>query len=204
MVTTIRIATPQDAAAVLDIYAPIVRDTAISFELDPPSLPEMQKRIGDTLMQWPWLVCERRGEVLGYVYATQHRARAAYQWSVDVSVYIRDGMRRTGIGRALYTSLFELLVLQQFHNCYAGITLPNPGSVGLHEALGFQPVGIYRHVGYKLAAWHDVGWWQLALPTATSSPAPPIAFATLIETSGPWEAALGAGSPLLSQLEASH
>jgi phosphinothricin acetyltransferase len=135
---------------------------------------------------------------LGYVYATRHRARAAYQWSVDVSVYIRDGMRRTGIGRALYTSLFELLVLQQFHNCYAGITLPNPGSVGLHEALGFQPVGIYRQVGYKRAAWHDVGWWQLALAAEKSSPAPPIAFATLIENAGPWEMALGAGNALLT------
>lgn len=198
MVTTIRVAAPQDAAAILDIYAPIVRDTVISFELEPPSLSEMQKRIENTLLQWPWLVCDRQGEVLGYVYATRHRARAAYQWSVDVSVYIRDGMRRTGIGRALYTSLFELLVLQQFHNCYAGITLPNPGSVGLHEALGFQPVGIYRQVGYKRAAWHDVGWWQLALAAEKSSPAPPIAFATLIENAGPWEVALDAGNALLT------
>jgi phosphinothricin acetyltransferase len=198
MITTIRVAAPQDAAAILDIYAPIVRDTAISFELEPPSLAEMQKRIEDTLLQWPWLVCDRQGEVLGYVYATRHRARAAYQWSVDVSVYIRDGMRRTGIGRALYTSLFELLVLQQFHHCYAGITLPNPGSVGLHEALGFQPVGVYRQVGYKRAAWHDVGWWQLALAAEKSRPAPPIAFATLIENAGPWEVALSAGNALLT------
>jgi L-amino acid N-acyltransferase YncA len=198
MVTTIRVAAPQDAAAILDIYAPIVRDTAISFELEPPSLSEMQKRIEDTLLQWPWLVCDRQGEVLGYVYATRHRARAAYQWSVDVSVYIRDGMRRTGIGRALYTSLFELLILQQFHNCYAGITLPNPGSVGLHEVLGFQPVGVYRQVGYKGAAWHDVGWWQLTLPAERSSPAPPIAFARLIENAGAWDVALGAGNALLT------
>ena len=197
MPTTIRIATPQDAAAIVDIYAPIVRETAISFELDPPTIAQMQQRIEDTLLQWPWLVCERQGEVLGYVYATRHRARAAYQWSVDVSVYIRAGQRRTGVGRSLYTSLFELLALQQFHNCYAGITLPNPGSVGLHEALGFQPVGVYRHVGYKLAAWHDVGWWQLTLPTEKSNPASPIAFKTLMAQSGPWEAALQAGTSLL-------
>jgi phosphinothricin acetyltransferase len=157
----------------------------------------MQQRIEDTLLQWPWLVGEREGEVLGYVYATRHRARAAYQWSVDVSVYIRADLRRTGLGRALYTSLFDLLVLQRFHNCYAGITLPNPGSVGLHEALGFQPVGVYRHVGYKLAAWHDVGWWQLTLPTETSNPASPIAFETLITQPGAWEAALQAGQSLL-------
>lgn len=197
MPTAIRIATPQDAAAIVDIYAPIVRETAISFELDPPTVAQMQQRIEDTLLQWPWLVCERQGEVLGYVYATRHRARAAYQWSVDVSVYIRAGQRRTGVGRALYTSLFELLAIQQFHNCYAGITLPNPGSVGLHEALGFQPVGVYRHVGYKLAAWHDVGWWQLTLPTEKSKPAPPIAFETLMTQWGPWEAALQAGMSLL-------
>lgn len=197
MAATIRVATAQDAAAILDIYAPIVRETAISFELDPPTVPQMQQRIEDTLLQWPWLVCDRQAEVLGYVYATRHRTRAAYQWSVDVSVYIRAGMRRTGLGRALYTSLFALLTLQQFHNCYAGITLPNPGSVGLHEALGFQPVGAYRHVGYKLGAWHDVGWWQMTLPTEKSSPVSPLAFATLTAHSGPWEAALQAGVSLL-------
>ncbi|ETW94332.1 MAG: GCN5 family acetyltransferase [Candidatus Entotheonella factor] len=197
MTATIRVATPQDAAAILDIYAPIVRETAISFELDPPTVPQMQQRIEETLLQWPWLVCDRQAEVLGYVYATRHRARAAYQWSVDVSVYIQAGMRRTGIGRALYTSLFELLALQQFHNCYAGITLPNPGSVGLHEALGFEPVGVYRRVGYKLASWHDVGWWQLVLPTEQSSPSPPIAFTTLVAHSDRWEIALQAGAHLL-------
>jgi L-amino acid N-acyltransferase YncA len=197
MATTIRIATLQDAAAIVDIYAPIVRETAISFELDPPTVAQMQQRIEDTLLQWPWLVCERQGEVLGYIYATRHRARAAYQWSVDVSVYIRAGQRRTGVGRALYTSLFELLAIQQVHNCYAGITLPNPGSVGLHEALGFQPVGVYRHVGYKLASWHDVGWWQLTLPTEKSNPASPIAFKALMTQPDPWEAALQAGTSLL-------
>jgi phosphinothricin acetyltransferase len=197
MTTTIRIASSQDATAIVDIYAPIVRETAISFELDPPTVSQMQQRIEDTLLQWPWLVCDHQGEVLGYVYATRHRARAAYQWSVDVSVYIRAGLRRMGLGRALYTSLFELLALQQFHNCYAGITLPNPGSVGLHEALGFQPVGVYRHVGYKLAAWHDVGWWQWTLPTEKARPVSPIAFATLLAQPGPWEAALHTGVSML-------
>lgn len=197
MTAAIRIATPQDAPAILDIYTPIIRDTAISFETEPPTVQQMQQRIEETLLHWPWLVCDRQGEVLGYVYATRHRARAAYQWSVDVSVYIRDGMRRTGIGRALYVSLFELLTLQQFYNCYAGITLPNPGSVGLHEALGFEPVGIYRRVGYKMGAWHDVGWWQLPLPMDASNPSAPIDFATLVSTPGPWETALQAGLPLL-------
>jgi len=197
MTATIRMATPDDAASILDIYAPIVRETAISFELEPPTVSQMQRRIADTVLQWPWLVCDRQGEVLGYVYASQHRARAAYQWSVDVSAYIRADMRRTGFGRALYTSLFELLALQQFHNCYAGITLPNAGSVGLHERMGFEPVGVYRQVGYKLGAWHDVGWWQLTLPTEASNPTAPIALTTLMSQAGPWEAALQAGAPRL-------
>ena len=197
MAAMIRMATPDDAAGILDIYAPIVRETAISFELEPPTVPQMQQRIAATVLQWPWLACERQGEVLGYVYASQHRARAAYQWSVDVSAYIRADMRRAGLGRALYTLLFKLLALQQYHNCYAGITLPNAGSVGLHESMGFEPVGVYRHVGYKLNAWHDVGWWQLTLPMEKSNPAAPIALTTLIAQDERWEAALQAGAPLL-------
>src|SRR5215471_7144248 len=116
MSTTIRVATPQDADAILAIYAPIVQETAISFEVESPTLLEMHERIAKTLQHLPWLVCARHGEVLGYVYASPHRARAAYQWSVDVSVYIHREARRVGIGRALYTSLFQLLVLQGFYN----------------------------------------------------------------------------------------
>jgi L-amino acid N-acyltransferase YncA len=201
MTGTIRVATLEDVASILAIYAPIVRDTAISFELEPPTVQQMRQRITETLRGWPWLVCDCGGAVVGYVYAGRHRARAAYQWSVDVSVYIQAQSRRTGIGRALYTSLFGLLELQGFRNCYAGITLPNPASVGLHETLGFQPLGVYRHVGYKLGAWHDVGWWQLALQTAPGPPEPPTAFAALQQTSPTWDAALAAGVPLLAAPE---
>ena len=155
MSTIIRVARPEDAEAILAIYAPIVRETAISFEVEPPTRVEMQQRIATTLRQFPWLVCDRQGEVLGYVYTSPHRARAAYQWSVDVSVYIHAKARRTGMGRALYHALFALLSLQGFYQGFAGITLPNPASVGLHEALGFQPVGVYQAVGYKLGSWHD-------------------------------------------------
>jgi len=176
---TIRVARPEDAEVILTIYAPIVRETAISFEVEPPPRGEMHERIATTLRQLPWLVCERRGEVLGYVYASPHRARTAYQWSVDVSVYIHVQARRTGMGRALYHAFFELLILQGFYQCYAGITLPNPASVGLHEALGFQPVGVYQAVGYKLGAWHDVGWWQRALQPRPSLLTPPTAFEVL-------------------------
>jgi phosphinothricin acetyltransferase len=197
MHTTIRPATPDDADAILAIYTPIVRDTAISFEVEPPTPAEMQARIAQTLRRLPWLVCDRQKEVLGYVYASPHRARAAYQWSVDVTVYIHAQARRTGTGRALYTALFALLTLQGFTQCYAGITLPNPGSVGLHESMGFQPVGIYRNVGYKLGAWHDVGWWQRGLQPCPPLPAPPTTFEVLRHTSTTWEAALDAGLTLL-------
>jgi L-amino acid N-acyltransferase YncA len=198
MSTTIRVALPEDAEAILTIYAPIVRETAISFEVEPPTRVEMHQRISTTLRHLPWLVCERQGEVLGYVYASPHRARAAYQWSVDVSVYIHAQARRTGMGRALYHALFELLNLQGFYQCFAGITLPNPASVGLHEALGFQPVGVYQAVGYKLGVWHDVGWWQRSLqPRPSLPPTPPTAFEVLRQTSNAWEAALNAGMRLL-------
>ena len=134
----------------------------------------MEGRIAATLELAPWLVYEdQAGRVAGYAYGSRHRDRAAYQWSVDVSVYVDEAFRRRGIGRALYTTLFPLLRLQGFHAAHAGITLPNSGSVGLHESLGFVPVGIYRGVGYKLSAWHDVGWWQLGLRDRAPDPAPP-------------------------------
>jgi phosphinothricin acetyltransferase len=163
MPPVIRLADVADAGPVQAIYALIVRDTAISFELEVPDVPEMQRRITSTLEQMPWLVCENDGGLLGYAYAGPHRIRAAYQWSVDVSVYVHADARQMGVGRALYRSLFGLLTLQGFTNAFAGITLPNPASVGLHESSGFKPIGAYRDVGHKLGRWHDVVWWQLPL-----------------------------------------
>jgi phosphinothricin acetyltransferase len=130
--------------------------------------------------------------LLGYAYASAHRARAAYQWSVDVSVYIHATRHRSGVGRALYRSLLKLLELQGFYHAYAGITLPNPASVGLHEAMGFRPVGVYQAVGFKLGAWHDVGWWQLSLQERLAAPTPPIEVQTL-GASSEWDAALATG-----------
>lgn len=192
---TIREAIPDDAAQIQAIYAPIVSATTISFELEPPSVDDIRQRILHTAPKLPWLVCER-DEILGYAYASQHRSRAAYQWSVDVSVYVHEQARRMHIGRALYTALFKILALQGFFNAYAGIALPNPASVGIHESLGFVPVGVYRGVGYKLGAWHDVGWWQLALTQRTDNPAPP---RTLDEIRGSasWNEALSAGVALI-------
>lgn len=188
----IRLATGQDAAQIADLYAPIVRDTIISFEVDPPAEHEMRRRVERTLERLPWLVFERGGKVVGYAYAAEHGSRAAYRWSVDVSIYVHESARRTGVGRALYRSLFAVLVLQGYYNAYAGVSLPNPASVGLHEALGFQPVGIYRGVGYKFGAWHDVGWWQLSLRERTGSPEPPADLPSVRGADG-WDAALLSG-----------
>jgi len=159
-------------------------------------MEDMAQRIQKTLAHWPWMVCDRAGEVLGYAYASQHRERAAYQWSVDVSVYVHPRAHRSGIGRALYTSLIRLLVLQGFYNAYAGITLPNAASVGLHEAVGFRPVGVYRKVGFKLGAWHDVGWWSLLLQPPAARPSSPVDFPALTGDSEV-EAAMKLGLPYL-------
>jgi phosphinothricin acetyltransferase len=169
----IRLATVQDAGAVAEIYDPIVSNTAISFETDPPGAAEMERRIARVLTFAPWLVDCTEGEVRGYAYAWRHHERAAYQWSVDVTVYVGAAHRGQGVGTALYSALFPLLRRQGFFAAHAGITLPNAASVRLHESLGFLPVGVYRAVGYKQGAWHDVGWWQLELQERRGEPPPP-------------------------------
>ena len=181
MSALIRLATLADAEAIREIYAPFCEGTPVSFETEAPDIEEMRRRIAKTLEALPWLVREQDGEVLGYAYASQHRERAAYRWSVDVSAYVRDGHRRRGVGRALYSRLFELLRQQGFYTALAGITLPNPGSVGLHESLGFEIVGTYRRIGFKCGAWHDVAWYQLPLREFTAEPAEPITYAGFAE-----------------------
>jgi L-amino acid N-acyltransferase YncA len=192
----IRLATERDTEQIAAIYAPNVTDTIISFESEPPSADEMRRRIEGTLERYPWLVCERQGRVLGYAYAGAHGSRAAYRWSVDVSVYVHEEVHRRGVGRALYGSLFAALDLQGFYNAYAGATLPNPASVGLHESVGFRPVGVYRGVGYKLGAWHDVVWWHLPLRERVADPDPPADLPSVLE-SEEWDAAMTKGLPLL-------
>ena len=192
----LRLAAPQDAAQIAAIYTPYVLDTPSSFELDPPTAEEMGKRIASTLEKTPWLVCEQDNEIKGYAYASLHRARAAYRWSVNVSAYVRTAHHRQGIGRALYTALLEMLPLQGYFSAFAGITLPNPASVGLHEALGFTPVGIYREVGYKLGRWYDVGWWQRSLGEHPADPHEPLALRKVLG-SLEWQAALVKGQALL-------
>jgi len=175
MSVRIRLASEQDADAIAAIYRPVVEDTAISFETTAPGREEMASRVAETLSSYPWLVCERDGRIAGYAYATRHRVRAAYQWSVDTSVYIDEAERRSGVGRGLYLSLFAILAAQGYFNAFAGIALPNPGSVALHEAMGFEKLGVYQNVGFKLGEWRDVGWWQLMLRSHEAVPHEPLA-----------------------------
>jgi L-amino acid N-acyltransferase YncA len=199
----IRLATSDDAAAVAAIYRPIVASSPSSFEVEPPDEQEIRRRIQETLTAYPWLVCEHPDRVVGYAYAARHRVRAAYQWSVDMSVYVHPDVHRCGIGRALYASLVRILAAQGYFNAYAGITLPNPASVGLHESVGFEPVGVYRHVGHKLGAWHDVGWWQLGLQPYPALPRPPLTL-TEIQRHPSWRLMLAEGLAHIHPMARDH
>lgn len=172
-------ATPQDADAVAEIYLPYVRDTAISFETVPPDADEMRSRITTTLACLPWLVVTDDECVKGFAYASPHRAREAYRWSADVSLYLDESIHRQGHGRRLYTVLFNVLVAQGYVNAYAGIALPNPASVGLHEALGFTPVGVFSGAGFKHETWWDVGWWHRRLVDPPAAPLEPVPWSRL-------------------------
>ena len=166
----IRRAEASDAETIARIYAPFVAERATSFEAVAPTAAEMARRLTVTRDKHPWIVFEKDGEVLGYAYASTHHERQAYQWSVNVSVYVDPRAHRTGAGRALYNALFYILRRQRFANAYGGITLPNPSSEGLHASMGFVPVGVYKQVGFKFGKWHDVLWTHLRLSdTATPS-----------------------------------
>lgn len=160
---TIRPARTDDAAALAAIYQPFVTESWVSFELEAPDAAEMAARIARYGCSHAWLVAERAGTVIGYAYASPHRERAAYASSCDVAIYVGKGAARSGVGRALYGELLTLLKAQGLHAAFAGIALPNPASIALHEACGFTPLGIYREVGWKLGGWRDMGWWQRLL-----------------------------------------
>jgi len=162
----------RDAAACAAIYAPSITESVASLEERAPQAHEMASRIRRISRDYPWLVAEIDGEVAGYAYGSRHRERAAYRWAADVTVYISARHHRRGVGRALYTALFGLLEGQGVYELCAGVTLPNEASVGLHEAMGFTPVGIYRDIAYKLGQWRSVGWWQMSLRGRGDSAAP--------------------------------
>lgn len=169
----IRLASREDSAEILDIYAPFITDSVITFECEVPTIEEFTKRIAKIQKRYPWLVCEYNGSIVGYAYASQYSERAAYDWSVDFSVYINPEYHGRNIGKALYFSLFELLKLQGFFNAYAGVAVPNAKSEGLHESFGFKPIGIYKKVGYKLGSWHDVKWYGIEIAEHAFSPEKP-------------------------------
>jgi len=156
----IRDATPDDAAACAAIYAPYVRATAVSFELEPPTTGEMAQRIAAAQRTHAWVVLEHDGPVVGYAYGSGFKSRPAYRWSCEVSVYLEPGRQRMGGGRALYEALLRRLAALGFRVAVAGMTLPNDASVALHAALGFEPVGTYRRIGWKNGSWHDVAFVQ--------------------------------------------
>ena len=173
----VRDATTADAAACAAIYAPYVTGTAITFETVPPGPDEMAGRIAAALVSHAWVVLEDEGRVRGYAYGSQFKPRPAYRWSCEVSVYLELGRRRSGAGRALYDALFDRLVARGFRTAVAGMTLPNDSSVALHRAMGFEPIGTYRDIGWKDGAWHDVAWAQRRLlvdPDRTRPPAEPV------------------------------
>ena len=178
----VRLAEPdRDAAAVSAIYRTAVEGSHISFEERAPEPPEMAERMRTVLARTPWLVSELDRAVIGYAYAAPHRERAGYRWSVDISVYVAAGHRGGGIGRGLYDALLAHLRRQGFVNAYAGIALPNPGSVALHESIGMRLIGVYERVGFKLGRWHDVAWYGLRLADPDHEPADPLPIGRLAD-----------------------
>lgn len=170
---TIRQVTPDDAEAIAAIYAPYVKNTAITFEYEVPDAEEFRTRIRHTLQKYPYLVAEENGKILGYCYASSFKVRAAYGWSVETSIYIDETCHRQGIGRALYLALEELLRLQNVCNLCACITYPNPASIALHESLGYRTIAHFHNSGYKLDSWHDIIWME---KTLTPHQIPPLPF----------------------------
>ncbi len=192
----IRLAETRDVAPMLSIYGPVVRDTTISFEEAVPGPEEFAARVHAVQTRYPWLVCLRDGVVVGYAYGSPFSPRAAYQWTVETTVYVSERATRQGVGRALYTSLLACLGLQSYAAAIGVIALPNPGSVGLHEAMGFEPFGVLPRAGFKHGAWHDVGYWRRPLSEADTPepPSPPSDFGR----DPRWARAVGSGEALLT------
>lgn len=168
----IRFLKKEDCDQVLEIYAPYILETAISFETEVPSLEEFQDRCLAVASQYPWLVYEEDGKILGYAYGSSHRSRCAYSWSCEVSVYIDQDHHKKGLGKKLYEALFPILKEQGYYNLFAGVTQPNVPSDKIHTRLGFEKIGTYKNIGYKFSEWRDVTWYQLELNSGGVPKAP--------------------------------
>jgi L-amino acid N-acyltransferase YncA len=195
---TIRLAKEADASSVAAIYTPYCDETFISFEDTAPTADEMAKRIRTISATRPWIVLEDDGAVVGYAYASPHHERAAYRWSVSSAIYISPLHHRRGAGRALYTTLFDVLRHLGYYTATAGITLPNAASVRLHEAFGFALVGVYRDIGHKMGAWHDVAWYQTTVQPAPAQPSDPRPIGA-IHGSPSWHDAVARGVALYAE-----
>lgn len=181
---SVRLATPDDGAACAAIYRPYVEATAVSFETRAPDAAETAARIARTLERTPWVVAEADGVVRAFAYGGRHRERPAYDWTVETAVYVDADRRGLGLGRAVMTALLSILRAQGFHLAVAGITPPNPGSVGLHRALGFERIGLFQAIGWKSGEWHGVEWFGLELGDRTRAPGPVRPLADAIGTAG--------------------
>lgn len=175
----IRLASPADAQAILDIYAPYILHTSLTFETEVPDVDAFRERIRSYLIHWPWLLSEEDGTITGYAYASRYRERTGYQWCVETSVYIRENFQQKGIGSSLYTILIEILKHQGYRNVYAVINLPNERSVQFHENFGYRWFANYENVGFKLGQWKTVGWWHLTINEYSDNPPPPVKFSEL-------------------------
>ncbi len=170
----IRPATVEDAADILSIYANYIRETTVTFETEVPSVEEFGERIEKVLLSYPWLVCEVNGVVAGYAYASKHGERAAYKWSVDLSIYISKKYQRRNIATALYKALIVLLQRQGYVMGYAGVSVPNLKSEEFHKRFGFQEVGTFENAGYKLGEWRGVKWFAIQLSECLKDPQLPM------------------------------
>lgn len=178
----IRLIDETDAQAVLDIYKYYVDNTIISFEYEAPSLNDYKQRIKTNTEKYPWLVCLLNDEIIGFAYCSTHRSRTAYQWSPESTIYLAHNFHTKGIGRLLYETLFALLKLQGYYNVFAGVALPNEKSIGFHNALGFEEIGIFKNVGYKHGGWHHTHWFQLTLKELQTNPPIPKPLEEIIPT----------------------
>lgn len=168
----IKLVSEADAAEILEIYEIYVKETAITFEYETPSLDEFRNRIKEISADYPYIVCLSNEKIVGYAYAHRQMERAAYQWNAELSVYIDKTCLRCGVGKALYSALIEILQMQNVRNVYGGVTSPNENSEKLHEYFGFKRLGIYHSTGYKCGAWHDVAWFEKTVGDYDLEPKP--------------------------------